>query len=797
MASLAQLRDIAIPGDKKKIADQVNNHLISFYTIPEILAKDFTDEFVTEIEKTLNNITNDLKPFTNSVKLTEESSLLLNKPAKSNVYTIYLKDNNTGVFEMVGNSGGQMILNPKNIAPANFFQLVDKFITPHLDKLMDLIGQTKLPFAFTVEFIKEETKTAEIISTKKYYKITQPAIGAMPVISHDLSITEALFEKFADKKNAKDLPLGGLPAGSIKKGFPYKKPATTGENTENPITEKSNSSVTRPAKEPVNSFTYACKNGVNYSIEITKEVETYTVSVKGKGQAAETALKQENEETVRTFFFKQILSPSNLKQWMKNETICGNDESDIVKLTDDINNKIVLFEKDKNVKILADSLFNVAERFKDVTRVAGVIRLKNIRIPLYNHTEDKGKNRKEKESQKLPNEKYRFNPLQNSYIEIKKVRVQTDYNRISDMTIYCTVFINNKNMGDHVIDNPFYSLSFFGLNRGYYSAYMPEPFKEFGINYADILMYIPKNEAYTKIVKNEEVWVGPEKRETEIHKRSYSDYLSVRGFLDPLGFIDSLPNGFAQVEGTVIVPLYTFSTNSWNWVPQMSASFNYIYANSVNQRPRFARTFRYIDSTRLPAPDSFRLTKVNYLRNLDLFRNSHYNFNFKFSIAAWERKHLQSWLHLEAGFHVVGAKIELDSGASYVIKHKFIPDINFRFEARPDNIFGATLNAGIMFLGKLHRGNNDPGTFKNPSFLYRQSLVIPHDINVYMFLGNNDGGLFFRYSGFLAFNRKNDIDLRPLQGLAEYKRTEYFPQLLFGYSTNLSSIIKKSAPNKD
>ncbi|MEI9807643.1 MAG: hypothetical protein WDO16_07040 [Bacteroidota bacterium] len=60
------------------------------------------------------------------------------------------------------------------------------------------------------------------------------------------------------------------------------------------------------------------------------------------------------------------------------------------------------------------------------------------------------------------------------------------------------------------------------------------------------------------------------------------------------------------------------------------------------------------------------------------------------------------------------------------------------------------------------------------------------------------GGLFFRYNGWWAYSTRlaKNIDERLLPSTAQIRKSGYFPQVLIGYSTNLSTMVKRSGIEK-
>ena len=213
--------------------------------------------------------------------------------------------------------------------------------------------------------------------------------------------------------------------------------------------------------------------------------------------------------------------------------------------------------------------------------------------------------------------------------------------------------------------------------------------------------------------------------------------------------------------------------------------------------PRIAPTIPLTNINDTLMGSSGKDTISYFLHNLDLLKYSYYQFYTRLSVLAIELKSWNAWFHVELGARVTGAKVARDTTSRII--HKFIPEVNLRLDLRPDYIIGGDINLGITYLGRGHLGNNDPRNISDPAFLYANTWAFPHEINLYAFAGRSSkGGLFFRYSGWLAYNKnlssliKTDgalVNHALLQG--QISKTSYFPQILLGYSTNLSTLIKR------
>ena len=557
------------------------------------------------------------------------------------------------------------------------------------------------------------------------------------------------------------------------------------------------------------------------------------------------ALSKEDSLYLKRFSTEQTVDYRSFRDWLEKEyksngksgsqdSCAGKTDYLYSKIQDKINQYENARINDRN-KQQVDSL---TQLLVDYDRVAGELRL-NKEVPIYalkskndENEEDSSKKKLtrrgskktdalikqiqslQQDAENIPKREKRPVPDYNRRIgtmRIIKARVQIDDNKIFDISFDADVYDNNKRLIRRLntISNNSYSLSFKGLNnREFLRTIEQESYVEtalydgFGFNYGDVINYSPRNGDFTPIVKNGNYELSVDSA-IVVYRRRYSDYLSFRTFLDPLGFLGKNPNGFAQLEGDAIIPVNLRNRSRHTWLPEIHANFSYIYNNSINSEVREAITQRLPnDSFRIfdPASQQF-ITKTdssNYFYNLDIIRNAYYQLYARASIYSIEVKRQNSTLHFGIGVHVLGAKVA--SSSDTTTYHKLIPEINIKWVLKPDNIFGADINGALAFMGNTHRANNNPLAINNASFLWQNAWAIPHELNIYVLTGGKEskGGLFFRYSGWWAYCTKlaKNIDERLFPSTAQIKKSGYFPQVLVGYSTNLSTMVKRSGVEK-
>jgi len=394
------------------------------------------------------------------------------------------------------------------------------------------------------------------------------------------------------------------------------------------------------------------------------------------------------------------------------------------------------------------------------------------------------------------------------YMEIIKATAQIDNNRIFDISFVADIYDSAHHLIRRLntISNNDFSLSFKGLNNREFTRLIPvNEYPEFpygfAFNYGDVINYQPRNGDFTPIVKSSIYQLSTDSS-VAIYRRRYSDYLSFRTFLDPLGFLGNNPNGFAQLEGDGLIPVNVRNYKCSTWWSEVHANFSYIYNNTINNDPRLAGTILLPnDSFTVFNPTTQRLeTKAdssNYINNLDLVKKAYYQTYMRVTVYTLEMKKQNTWLNAQFGIHVLGARVATKTDtATY---HKLIPELNLQWVLRPDNIFGADINVGLGYLGTTHKANNSPLNINNASLLWKNAWVVPHEVNIYVLTGNESkGGLFFRYCGWWAIDKNlaSSINSKVLPSNAGLSKTAYFPQILVGYSTNLSTLVKRSGTNR-
>lgn len=302
----------------------------------------------------------------------------------------------------------------------------------------------------------------------------------------------------------------------------------------------------------------------------------------------------------------------------------------------------------------------------------------------------------------------------------------------------------------------------------------------------NFVTYEPTSGAFSYIVANTEVQLSSGDSIEKVYKRSLYDYLSLQIFVDPLGFWNGTASSIGQFEGTANVPFNYKTSGSLNFLSQVNAELDYNYSNTATQTTRYAKIVSLTDGAG---------NNVNLINNLDLIRNYYYMFNLRVSAISWEMKVFNSYLHLETGFRLWGSNVGKTADSLQTLHRFFFEFVHITWETKPDQPFGFNLSAGVGQMDHLRMGSNIILSSNQPEFAYTNSFLIPHEINFYCKLSdNNKGGLFFKYLGFLEINSQNRFSTNLNAIYNAGGSLDYFPLILIGYSTNLSTLVKGGFP---
>ena len=384
----------------------------------------------------------------------------------------------------------------------------------------------------------------------------------------------------------------------------------------------------------------------------------------------------------------------------------------------------------------------------------------------------------------------------------KSVWFKTDFYRVSDIRIDGHLFLNPKDSIPYSLVNTKFGFSIDGLIGGNNKRYWIEE-EQLEINgqtcynakffIGEILDYQPKEGTFSKFFANQEYEIPSPDSIAIIKKRSINDFISATIFTDAFGFIDEAPNNVLQTEVTAYIPLNRRNFKIWNWLPEMSGTFNISLINGFGENGKFvkpnfvqeSKITETVDSLGNPDFDT-AFVDVGYLNAVDFLRNSDIDFNWRFKVLTLEMKRWSTFFNLELGYRLFRARVDVNIDPVEVeTRSKFIhsPELNLSFHIRPDWILGANVQAGIHYFTTFQRGLPDVLEFEINDIegdKAENRWVFRNEFNAYAYISSKrKSGVFFRYRGYHGFTK-----------FGVRQKTQYYPTILIGYATNLAALIR-------
>lgn len=292
------------------------------------------------------------------------------------------------------------------------------------------------------------------------------------------------------------------------------------------------------------------------------------------------------------------------------------------------------------------------------------------------------------------------------------------------------------------------------------------------LNYNDLFEYYPKDATSNYSARNKEYRIKADST-VKIEERKLMDYFTAVVFSDFLGLNDQNANSLLQAEGRIKVPLWIFNKQYFSAFPAINADLNATIYNGFDDNSRFITP---IDVE--VADNNLNSVTINVF---DYIKYNNLNTGISLDVANIELKGLSTeWSfgyglrYYRAGLKYTSVNNGLDEIKRYqlnALSHELITN----FEVRPQLNFGADLNFAFNWL-------NGRGSVDNLDILFNEENgndkkeVLRVQLNLYSKINpdESNGGIYARLGGFYHFGSK-----------------DFYPQILVGYATNLSSFVNK------
>lgn len=295
------------------------------------------------------------------------------------------------------------------------------------------------------------------------------------------------------------------------------------------------------------------------------------------------------------------------------------------------------------------------------------------------------------------------------------------------------------------------------------------------LNYNDLFEYYPKETSSNYAVRNKEYRIEADSI-VPIEERKLMDYFTAVIFSDFLGLNNQNANSLMQAEGRVKIPIWIRNFNKFSFLHSLNADINASIYNGFDDNSRFIAPESFgVKSSGIKVIDSVMINNFDYIKNNNLTAG------ISLDVLNYEMKGLSTDLSLGYGLRYYRAGLKyiatidgLDVEKKYQL-NALTHELSANFEIRPQLNFGADLNIALNWL-------HDRGAVENLDVSYNQEdgndkkKILRLQLNLYSKLNpsESNGGVYARIGGFYHLGAK-----------------DFYPQILVGYATNLSSFVNK------
>jgi hypothetical protein len=301
--------------------------------------------------------------------------------------------------------------------------------------------------------------------------------------------------------------------------------------------------------------------------------------------------------------------------------------------------------------------------------------------------------------------------------------------------------------------------------------------KQLFLNYNDLFEYYPKDGSSNYSARNKNYRVEADST-VAIEERRLMDYFTAVVFADFLGLNNENTNSLLQAEGRIKIPIWIHNFRKSSFFSSLYADINATIYNGFDDNSRFITPVEI----GLDTIDNNNLISAT-INNFDYIKYNNVNAGMGIDLLNIELKGLSTEWSFGYGLRYFRAGLkhtEVEDGVDEVRRYQLNAlshELSTNFEIRPQLNFGADLNIAMNWL-------NSRGSVENLDILFNEENdndkkeVLRLQLNLYSKIDpdKSNGGVYARIGGFYHLGAK-----------------DFYPQILVGYATNLSSFVNKFA----
>ncbi|MFN3753974.1 hypothetical protein [Flavobacterium sp.] len=466
-------------------------------------------------------------------------------------------------------------------------------------------------------------------------------------------------------------------------------------------------------------------------------------------------------------FIKQTLLDTNYE--MKAEDLA----TLYVKVRNDNENRTIAEKTKEDKKQIADLI----EKIENLEiQYSGILKL-NKEIPVYQFltsTEKKAFKETSKKDNKQLQENWHYKKIEDVRFVVTDTTTYIRFfnNKVKDILIKGHLS-NNTTQKFRImnVSNSFTLRSF--NNSKHFLPISPNDNDAGGyyININDLFDYDNADKSWNYSVKNKEYSVEPGKAK-KLEQRSLMDFFTGVIFSDVLGLNNDKANSLVQAEARIKVPLWIYSFGKYAFIHSLNADVNVSIYNGLDEKSRLI--------TPINNNTSETVTSLT-INNFDYIKYNNFNAGVGVSFFNLELKGLSTEWSFAYGirYYRAGLRYTYEKDGGDILKdyqlNALTHELSTNLEIRPQLNFGADINFAFNWLNARGSTENIPIIF-NADNDNDDKSVLRLQVNLYTKLNpdKSNDGIYARLGGFYHLGAK-----------------DFFPQVLVGYATNLSSFVNK------
>lgn len=371
----------------------------------------------------------------------------------------------------------------------------------------------------------------------------------------------------------------------------------------------------------------------------------------------------------------------------------------------------------------------------------------------------------------------------NTWFSVKRASVTISQGEVAMILIEGDIKTKNPETGkvsitypNAKIDNGSYTASLYKINELDQGVWFKVEATWFKVYFSQIFELLPaKNGEYCYKVADETFALTPKQNSKTLYKRGLNDYFTAVIITDPLGLSSTTPNSLLQTEIFGYLPINSTNNQYIRLFPSVELSGN---ASKLDGKERYIPA----DTTMLQSGE-----RIVFANNFNLIRNNKLNIGVTCTFLTFTLKPADLRINCRTSYKVFRTGVEYwmpsDSSMHQDNMYTSYPEFAVQFHFSYDQNFAWGMSAGRGWLFQKGEGvvresfgglNHEGIAVYKPEAGKKGRDIWLFELHGYLrFSQLKTGGLFFRARNYYSPSSKR-----------------IYPEIMIGYSTDISKLIK-------